>query len=140
MWRIVRWVVFVAFAGAPALSSSVDTPEAAAESAALSWLALVDAGNYAQSWSTASSYFRGRITQEQWVSAVSGVRKPLGGLKSRRLLSATFEPSRPGAPVGEYVVIQYTSSFEQKAAATETVTPTKDADGQWRVSGYYITK
>ncbi len=44
----------------------------------------------------------------------------------------------PGAPDGEYVVIQYDSSFEHKQAAVETVTPMLDKDGKWRVSGYYI--
>ena len=44
----------------------------------------------------------------------------------------------PGAPDGEYVVIQYESSFEHKQSAIETVTPMLDTDGKWRVSGYFI--
>jgi hypothetical protein len=44
----------------------------------------------------------------------------------------------PGAPDGEYSVIQFATSFRHKAAATETVTLMKDSDGRWRVSGYYI--
>jgi len=28
--------------------------------------------------------------------------------------------------------------FANKKAAVETVTPMKDTDGQWRVSGYFI--
>jgi hypothetical protein len=44
----------------------------------------------------------------------------------------------PGAPDGEYVVIQYQTTFEHKNSAVETVTPMLDNDGQWRVSGYYI--
>lgn len=46
--------------------------------------------------------------------------------------------SLPGAPDGKYVVIQYDTSFENKKAAVETVTPMLDKDGKWRVSGYYI--
>ena len=118
--------------------SSADTPEAAAESAALTWLGLVDAGDYAQSWVTGAEYFRNSILQSQWVTSVSHVRGSLGGLKSRRLVSAKFARSLPGAPDGEYVVIQFTTSFDGKAVATETVTPMKDPDGHWRVSGYYI--
>jgi hypothetical protein len=53
-------------------------------------------------------------------------------------VSAKFARSLPGAPDGEYVVIQFTTSFDGKAVATETVTPMKDPDGHWRVSGYYI--
>jgi len=44
----------------------------------------------------------------------------------------------PGAPDGEYVVIQYETEFEKKASAVETVTPERDKNGTWRVSGYYI--
>jgi hypothetical protein len=35
-------------------------------------------------------------------------------------------------------VIQYRTSFENKANAVETVTPMRDPDGVYRVSGYYI--
>ena len=46
--------------------------------------------------------------------------------------------SLPGAPDGEYVVIQFDTSFTNKKVAVETVTPMKDEDGIWRVSGYYV--
>ena len=57
---------------------------------------------------------------------------------SRKLKGAQYETSLPGAPDGEYVVIQYDTSFENKQSAVETITPTLDKDGQWRVSGYFI--
>jgi hypothetical protein len=66
------------------------------------------------------------------------VRGPLGNAVSRNLLSRQYTTTLPGAPDGEYVVIQYETSFENKKVAVETVTPMKDADGHWRVSGYYI--
>ena len=44
----------------------------------------------------------------------------------------------PGAPDGEYVVFQFDTQFERKRAAVETVTPMRDPDGSWRVSGYFI--
>ena len=69
---------------------------------------------------------------------VSRTRGMLGALQSRQLLSATEAHSLPGAPDGQYYVLRYHSSFEKKAEATETVTPMKDEDGHWRVSGYYI--
>lgn len=111
---------------------------AAAETAALAWLSLVDAGRYAESWTAAATRFRQAIPQEQWESKAEYGRGALGALKSRKLRSATFTSTLPGAPDGEYVVIKLVSSFEQKAAAIETVTLLKDQDGTWRVSGYYI--
>jgi hypothetical protein len=119
-------------------ASVADTPEASAEAAAQTWLGLVDAGDFAKSWDTSSRYFRNSVPQSQWASQVSAVRGPLGAVKSRRIASAKFARSLPGAPDGEYVVITFSTSFEHKAEATETVTPVKDPDGQWRVSGYFV--
>jgi hypothetical protein len=65
-------------------------------------------------------------------------RKPLGQLITRTLKSKTYATSLPGAPDGEYVVIQYATTFENKKSAIETITPMLDEDGKWRVSGYYI--
>jgi hypothetical protein len=119
-------------------SSSEDTPQAMAEKAALSWLGLVDAGDYAQSWVTAADYFQNSIEQWQWVSKVSQVRAPLRAVKSRTVSSVTFARSLPGVPDGEYFVIQFATAFRKKAPATETVTVMKNPDGRWCVGGYYI--
>jgi hypothetical protein len=117
---------------------SADTSVTAAEAAAQSWLGLVDAGNYSQSWSTAASHLRDSIPESQWVSRMTEIRTHLGPVKSRSLKSAEFANAHPGAPDGEHVVIRYTTSFEHKADAIETVTPMKDPDGQWRVNAYSI--
>jgi hypothetical protein len=111
--------------------------EAAVESAK-TWLALIDQGAYAQSWEAASALFRGVVSQPQWEQAVTGARKPLGQVVSRQLRSSQYTTRLPGAPDGEYVVIQYESAFRNKQAAVETVTPMREQDGTWRVSGYYI--
>jgi len=48
------------------------------------------------------------------------------------------DQAKPGAPDGEYVVLQYHASCEHKAAAVETVTATREPDGAWRVVGYFV--
>ena len=112
--------------------------EQLAQQSSDAWLALVDSGKYADSWQEASQLFKAAVTREQWQSALRGSRDPLGKVLSRKLKSATYTKTLPGAPDGEYVVIQYESSFEHKQSAVETVTPMLDKDGKWRVSGYYI--
>ncbi|MBI5674392.1 MAG: DUF4019 domain-containing protein [Nitrospirae bacterium] len=112
--------------------------EAAAVSAAEKWLASIDAGKYAESWKEAAELFRNALTQEQWVNSLQAGRKPLGKLISRKVLMKTYKTSLPGAPDGEYVVIQFQTSFENKEASIETVTPLMEKDKKWRVSGYYI--
>ncbi len=112
--------------------------EKAAVTAAEAWLSLVDSGQYEQSWTDAAEYFRNAIGQEQWAQSLKAIRPPLGQLISRDVTSAVYTTTLPGAPDGEYVVIQYKSSFGNKKSAVETVTPMLDQDGAWRVSGYFI--
>jgi len=112
--------------------------EQAAQEAAKAWLALVDAGKYAESWEEAASLFKDAVPKAKWEAMVAAGRKPLGEVKSRHLSSARYTTEMPGAPDGEYVVLQYRASFANKKSATETVTPMLDKDGRWRVSGYFI--
>ena len=119
-------------------SSANEAKEAAAVAAAKTWLALVDGGKYGDSWETAAAYFKGAIAKEKWEQMLTAVRSPLGNLVSREIISKTYTQSLPGAPDGEYVVIQFQTAFGNKKSAIETVTPMLDNDGEWRVSGYYI--
>ena len=112
--------------------------EKTAVTAAKKWLSLVDSGNYEQSWREAAEYFRNAVTDKQWVQSLKAVRGPLGKLMSREVKSTIYKTSLPGAPDGEYEVIQFVTSFGNKKSAIETVTPMLEKDGSWRVSGYYI--
>ncbi|MDP8219264.1 MAG: DUF4019 domain-containing protein [Candidatus Theseobacter exili] len=117
---------------------SEDTKELSAIKAAQEWLAIVDAENYAESWETAADYFKNSITLQQWEQTISAARKPLGKVLYRKLKSKQLVTELPGVPDGEYVVIQYETSFENKKTAVETITPMLGKDGKWKVSGYYI--
>ena len=114
------------------------TNEQAAQAAAEAWLSLVDAGNASQSWTEAATLFKKRVDQQRWETALSATRAPLGKMVSRTLKSASYAKSLPGGPDGEYVVIKFDATFENKQSAIETVTPMKEPDGRWRVSGYFI--
>jgi hypothetical protein len=111
---------------------------AQAKQAAAAWLKLMDDGKYRDSWEQASTIFKAHVTAERWAEMAAAVRQPLGAVVSREFKLARYLISVPGAPDGEYVVIQYDTVFEHKQAAIETITPMLDPDGQWRVSGYYI--
>jgi hypothetical protein len=134
--RPVLGMVLLAAAGCGA-ESDLDPEKQAVESAG-EWLELVDNGDYGGSWEEAAAYFKSAVTREGWELAISGVRKPLGAVVSRKVKSKTYKTSLPGAPDGDYVVIQYDTIFENKRTAVETVTPMQDRDGTWRVSGYYV--
>jgi len=129
---IIAFGVYQATAPAP------QKPEELAQKSAEAWLALTDSGKYAESWNEAAAAFKGAVTKEQWIEALKKARAPLAALQSRKLKSSTYAKNLAGAPAGEYVIIQFDTSFENKASAVETVTPMWDKDGKWRVSGYYI--
>ncbi len=135
MQRILVFIVLFLVAMA---SHANDEAIAAAKTATTSWLTLIDSGDYAESWSEASTLFRGAIDPQSWQQAVDPVRAPLGELSSRVIASATYATSLPGAPKGEYVVVQLNTDFVNQAGTTETVTVLKDTDGSWRVAGYFI--
>jgi hypothetical protein len=118
--------------------SAATAYEPAAQQAAQRWLQLTDAGDAAKSWRDASALFRARVDETQWAKALQGARAPLGALVHRTLEGARHAGELPGAPDGDYVVLTYRTEFEHKHSAVETVTPMKDEDGQWRVSGYFI--
>ena len=106
--------------------------------AAQSWLRDIDSGNYAKSWHQASSYFQGAVTEKDWTDALTGARTPLGKLLSRKIAKTQSATSLPGAPDGNYLVMQFDTSFENKKSAVELVTFMREKDGNWRSAGYYI--
>jgi len=108
-----------------------------ADEAAGKWLALIDGRQYLDSWEQAASLFKQQVSADNWLQSISAARQPLGAMISRKLISATYATSLPGAPDGEYVVLQYQTTFRYKKSAVETVTPMLD-EKRWRVSGYYV--
>lgn len=112
--------------------------DADAERSARDWLEMLDRGDTAGTWSTAASLLRKALPQDDWARRLSAAREPLGAVVERTLREGRAATELPGAPDGEYVVFQFDTRFEHKRTAVETVTPMRDDDGQWRVSGYYI--
>jgi hypothetical protein len=136
--RILYLIIAVLIlSGATAIASDAGKKDAAV-SAAEKWLATVDAGDYAESWKETAELFRNAVKLEQWDQSMQAARRPLGKLISRNVQMKSYKNAMPGAPDGEYVVIQFETSFENKKTAIETVTPMMDKGGKWRVSGYYI--
>ncbi len=118
-------------------ASNPDAEKAAIECAE-AWLELVDAGMFAESWDEAAGLVKSAVSKAEWEESMPGVRASLGKVESRQLAGQQYTTSLPGAPEGEYVMIQYKTTFENKKDAVEEITPTLAKDGKWRVSGYHI--
>lgn len=139
MKRIIAVGVAVIFLLSAGISRAANAEkERTAVTAAQKWLGLVDTGKYSESWREAAGYFKSAIQQDQWEQSIRAIRPPLGKVKSRKLKTKAYKTTLPGAPDGQYFVIQFRTSFQNKKSAVETVTPMLDNDGRWRVAGYYI--
>jgi hypothetical protein len=130
-----RWFLLLLLLAFRLVAANTDK---SAARAAETWLAVVDAGRYGESWDQASDAFRKAITREKWVEAVTSVRNQVGRFESRT--TALTQPIKdpPNAPPGHYIILEYTSNFANKNAATETVVMALDHDKRWRTSGYFV--
>jgi|ERR1044071_9135631 hypothetical protein len=113
------------------------TTENEARTAALDWLQLVDAGDYAQAYKEESARLRTSTTKGQFLRSMEGRRAPFGRVLSRKFIGAAFSHKLTGSPDGRYESILFRTSFQHKALAAERVILTQEAR-QWRVVDYRV--
>lgn len=117
--------------------TKIEVSQAASIGIGKEWLKLVDNKNWSESWSSAGSFFRSKVSEKTWSSTILSVRNPLGSLISRSILKVTKATSLPGAPDGEYELIEFQSNFTNKSNAIETLVLVKE-ENTWKTVGYYI--
>lgn len=116
-------------------SESASRPEGL--SSALDWITLLDQQRWKDSWDKAAALFQAGVSASQWASKAQFIRQSLGAASARNFKGATEASSLPGAPAGQYEIIQFQTNFAHKANAIETVVLAHDATG-WKVAGYFI--
>ena len=118
---------------APPTTAMTPTPDDRAKQ----WLTLVDDANYGDSYKQMGALATGKITADAWTQKLKGAREPLGAMSSRDIKDIKLSKTLPGAPDGQYAIVQYNSAFAHKAAAVETVILSSGKDG-WSVVSYFI--
>ena len=63
---------------------------------------------------------------------------PLGAVLDRATVKTSFQTNFPGVPEGEYALVSYRTRFANTLQGHETVTLEREADGNWRVLGYFV--
>lgn len=132
--RVLLPVLLLGLGGAYAADQA---DQDVAVKAAAAWLQGIDRGNYADSWSAAAPSFRAAVTAPQWAQQLQAIRAPMGQLISRNLLVAKYYTELPGAPDGQYWVIQEQTAFANKKSAVETITMMRVGKA-WMPAGYFI--
>lgn len=108
------------------------------ESSARSWLELVDSGKYKESWENSSALFKTKTSESEWIKSITAIRGPRGTINARYIATAGTTKTLSGFPDGEYVVLQFYTTFTQKGLALETVAQAKTSDQTWQIVEYSI--
>jgi Protein of unknown function (DUF4019) len=111
--------------------------EKEARAAALHWLQLVDAGDYAQAYEEEPARLRTATTNAQFNRSMEGRRAPFGKVLSRKFIGAAFTKKLTGSPDGHYESILFRTAFEHKSVAAERVILSYESS-QWRVVDYRV--
>ena len=152
----LRWLgmlaLAAALAGMPARAADPPVPDSAGDADAVSrdavvdatratdqWLAAIDAGKFADSWKDAGEVFKLGVTENDWISDLATIRAQLGPTTTREFKSARYSTRLRGAPAtGQYVSVTYLTKFANAPLAMESLVVSRERDGEWRISGYYI--
>ena len=103
----------------------------------MKWLALIDAGKAGDAWDLSSKQLKSAVTRAKFVDGIRDARKSLGKLEGRTPERFARSHQLPGAPDGDYVIIQYTARFPKGKQLQEQLVWTIEDCDVWRVAGYY---
>ena len=102
------------------------------------FLTFIDAGDWQGSWDASGAFFQSQASAEEWANIVEPVSEQVGTAESRSLASVQRTSSLPGAPEGDYEVLQFSTSFSNvDGTAVETLIMLEQEDG-WGVAGYFV--
>ncbi len=117
----------------PTMTDDKDTIVAAEK-----WLRLLDSGKIGAAWDTAAPHLQSVVTRKKWIEGITAARKPFGKLDSRTAEKFARAHQLPGAPDGDYSIVEFTSKFRNGKVAAEQVIWMLGEGDVWRVSGYFI--
>ena len=117
----------------PTMTDDKDTIQAAEK-----WLVLLDTGKIGAAWDTAAQHLKSIVTRKKWIEGITAARKPFGKLDSRKAERFARAHQLPGAPDGDYSIVEFISTFKNGKVATEQVIWMLGEGDVWRVSGYFI--
>ena len=100
-------------------------------------LTLMDQAKYRDCWRQSSQHYKTQLNAEEWESQMKPVRNNFGALQKRVYKTSKTSKTLAGAPEGEYMVLEYTTSFANKPNVTETLVLSREGGG-WKLAGYSV--
>ena len=118
--------------GQPSLADDQDAIEAGKK-----WLQLLDAGKAGAAWDVSSNQLQSEVKRDKFIAEMRRVRKPLGKLSSRTAVKFARAHDLPGAPSGDYAVIEYDAQYANGKHLSEQLIWAIAEGDSWRVAGYF---
>jgi hypothetical protein len=137
--RMAVPVLAVLLAALATLAQAQDPRAVSVQGAARDWLVIADSLDGVATWNAAGKKFKEAISADEWGVALRKARAPMGALQQRTMLATTFDAKSPaGGPDGEFALVLFRTAYANKVDSSESVTLEREADGSWRVIGYFI--
>jgi hypothetical protein len=106
--------------------------------AAGTWLALLDARSYAETWRESARVFQSRLTAEAWAREAATMREHGGDPVSRELIDSHEVTDPPAVAPGTYIRLRFEHQCVRAGVVRETVLMVNDAGRGWRVASYTV--
>jgi hypothetical protein len=136
--RVAITLLLLCAIAAPRVVRAEDGP---LETAAYSWLKLLDTERWADAWREAGPLMRDGVTESEWIEATKRVREAWGPIESRTTVDKGYHRQIDGGPDGNYFTLRIQTHFanggEKLEIVTLTTTPT---DQQYRAVAYGIKR
>lgn len=110
----------------------------AVEKSARDWLVQTDNGKYIESWNKASALLQAQQPEPAWVKKTQSFRAPFGTMTARYIAAAGYIKAPSGFPSGDYIIVQFYTTFANNKLASETITLAKEKGETWQVIEYEI--
>ena len=91
---------------------------------------------YSESYKALGAFSRKTIDEKAWATFWATERKPLGKVKSRKIINTSLIKSLENLPDHSGAVLKYQSSFVDQKDRFETFYLILEKDGSWRILGY----
>jgi TonB family protein len=113
------------------------TPEKAAQEAAESWLRLIDAGKYAESWDELAEVAKAKVPKETWekLHNETTAGDAING-NARKLIRGKSVSSLMGLMDKAGVVLEYENRVNSHSAVGEMIELVNEPGRGWRVAFY----
>jgi hypothetical protein len=105
---------------------------------AAGFIDMLDRDDYNQAWANTSPLFQALHNLPNWQRQQQTIRNAYGTRTDFEYRRLGYRTTYASSPDGSYCIVQFNSSFQNKAVTAETVVLIKQPTGNWLVREYVL--